>query len=92
MSFLREDLEDHLGRNHLSRDNQIGFTAGGRTEYGHYLLQHMVEQAWKGEKAVKMVVIALDFSKAFDSVDRKKMVETMVRYKVNPHVINLVVI
>ena len=37
-----------------------------------------------------MVVMALDFRKAFDIVDRKGLVETMVRFKINPLIINLI--
>ena len=37
-----------------------------------------------------MVVVALDFSKAFDSIDRKKILETMIDLKINPYVINLI--
>ena len=90
LTFLRGDIEEHIKRNHLERNNQIGFTGGGRLEYGHFLLQHMVEEAWRKKGRVKMVVMALDFSKAFDSVDRKKLVETMISYKINPLVINLI--
>ena len=50
----------------------------------------MVDEAWEKKGRVKMVVMALDYSKAFDSVDRRRLVETMVTYKINPLVINLI--
>ena len=50
MSFIRDEIEKHLVRNKLVRENQIGFTKGGRTEYNHFILQHTVEQVYKEEK------------------------------------------
>ena len=35
-----------------------------------------------------MIVISIDFSKAYDSIDRKKMIETMIKYKINPNIID----
>ena len=37
-----------------------------------------------------MFVIALDFKKAFDSVDRIKLIETLIEYKINPTVVDLI--
>ena len=37
-----------------------------------------------------MVLIALDFKKAFDSVNRKGLIKTMIKYRINPEVIDLV--
>ena len=73
MAFIREKIEEHLIRNNMVRDNQIGFTGGGRLEFNHLILQYMVDNVIKKEKENgKLFVIALDFKKAYDSVDRKK--------------------
>ena len=97
MSFTRDEIEKRLVRNKLVRENQIGFTKGGRTEYNHFILQHIVEQVYKEEKkkgkrnrGKKLVLIALDFKKAFDSVNRKGLIKTMIKYRINPEVIDLV--
>ena len=91
MGFIKNEIEEHLKKNHLGRENQIGCTKGGRLEYGHFILQHLVEEVWDREwSKTKMVVVALDFSKAFDSIDRKKLLETMIELKINPYVINLI--
>ena len=37
-----------------------------------------------------LVMVALDFKKAFDSVERKGMVETMMKYKMDPKVIDII--
>ena len=33
----------------------------------------------------------IDFSKAYDSIDRKKMIETMIEYNVNIRIIEMIV-
>ena len=37
-----------------------------------------------------MFVIALDFKKAFDSVNRVKLIETLIEYRVHPKIIDLI--
>ena len=91
MRFIKNKIEEHLRKNHLGRENQIGCTKGGRLEYAHFILQHLIEEVWDREwSKTKIVVVALDFSKAFDSIDRKKLLETMIELKINPYVINLI--
>ena len=88
MSFIRKDVEKHLVRNGVIKWNQVGFTEGGRAEYNHFTLQYMIEVAWR--KKEQLIVMALDFKKAFDSIDRKKLIEVMIEYRINPYVIELV--
>ena len=91
MAFIREKIEEHLIRNNLVRDNQIGFTGGGRLEFNHLILQYMVDNVIRKEKENgKLFVIALDFKKAYDSVDRKKLIETLIKYKIIPKIIDMI--
>ena len=32
-----------------------------------------------------------DFKKAYDSIHRGKLIEVLIKFKVNPHIINLIV-
>ena len=92
MSFVRGEIEEHLRRNGIGRDNQIGFMEGGRIEYAHFLLQYMVEDSLREKKGKRgLVVMALDYSKAYDSIERKGLVETMIKYKLNPFIIDVIV-
>ena len=43
-------MENHILQNGMGKDNQIGFTTGGRTEYNHFILQYLVERAHKKEE------------------------------------------
>ena len=114
MSFIRDEIERHLKINGLGRENQIGFTRGGRLVFNHFILQYIVdrvvgpedkevkkeqaamnkgikkEKKTKKKKENKVILIALDFKKAFDSVNRKGLIETMIKYKINPYVIDLI--
>ena len=90
MAYIRDRIEDHLRRNNLIRDNQTGFTGGGRIEYNHMMLQYIVDKAVEDRGKGMVVMVALDFKKAFDSVDRKRMVETMIKYRVDPKVIDII--
>ena len=44
------------------------------------------------KKAHKMLIVtALDFRKAYDSIDRGKLIETLVKFRIHPAIIELVV-
>ncbi|CAL4226090.1 unnamed protein product, partial [Meganyctiphanes norvegica] len=49
MTHIREQIEKHLRINNLVRDNQVGFTEGGRIEFNHFMLQFAVEGVLKGK-------------------------------------------
>ena len=88
MSFLRKELEKHLEINGVIKENQTGFSEGGRPEHNHFILQYIVEKAQ--QKKEKLIVIALDFKKAFDSIDRRKLIEALIEYRINPYIIDLI--
>ena len=87
MSNIGEEMEEHIEKNKLTKGNQVGFTGGGRTEYNHFVLQYLVDKAIR--KKEQLIVITLDFKKAFDSIDRRKLIETLQEYMINPHIIKL---
>ena len=45
MSFIRREVEYHLEINDMTKDNQVGFTEGGRGEYNHFILQYIIDKA-----------------------------------------------
>ena len=74
------------------KDNQIGFTRGGRLEYNLFILQYLVDRTFSIRRKYydKLIVIALDFKKAYDSIDRGRLLEALVRYRIDPRIIDLV--
>ena len=90
--FLRDEMEEFLVRNGWVKDCQIGFTKGGRMEYNLFIMQYMVDRIMESRRAChkRLILVALDFRKAYDSIDRGKLIETLVKYKINPLIINMV--
>ena len=88
MSIIKEEIEQHLVENHLTKENQTGFTKGGRIEDNLFTLQFLARNAAKRKKV--LVVTSIDYSKAYDSIDRRKMIETMIEYKIHPYIIDTV--
>ena len=84
--------EEHLIRNNLVLDNQIGFKKGGRIEYNNVMLQFVVEKTSRSGAKYhsKLIVVALDFKKAYDSIDRRKLIEVLIKYKINPYMIDII--
>ena len=88
MTNVNREFENHLLRNDLVKDNQIGFTRAGRLEYNHFIIQYLVEKAFINKN--RLILIAIDFKKAFDSIDRAKLIETLIKYKIHPHIIDTI--
>merc|ERR1711913_60700 len=67
MSYIREKIEEHLRLNKLIKDNQIGFTGGGRIEYNHMILQYIVKKTKKGrEEKIYQDGKLMELEKALD--------------------------
>ena len=89
--FLREKIEEHLKIWSHTFENQYGFTQGGRVEHCMYTLAYVSNRKFKSnKKRHKTLYFAMvDFKKAYDSVDRKKLIEVLIKYKVNPKIIKI---
>ena len=88
MSILKEYLEQYLLRTEGIIETQAGFTRGGRIEDNLLILQYCVEDCYKTKKP--LIVVSIDYSKAFDSIDRAKMIEVLMKYRVHPRMIDSV--
>ena len=69
-------------------ETQAGFSKGNRMEDNLFILQYCVEESYSRNKA--LIVIAIDFTKAFDSIKREKMIEVMKKYKIHWQIIDAV--
>lgn len=88
MTLLKTRIENHLTRNNLVKESQTGFTKGGRKEDNLFILQHLVEEAHKNKE--KLIITAIDYSKAYDSIDREEMIKALIDYKLHPGIIDRV--
>ncbi|CAL4088951.1 unnamed protein product [Meganyctiphanes norvegica] len=91
MSIIKDEIENHLKINHLIKENQMGFTKGGRKEDNIFILQYLVEKAFTSKEKKTLVLITVDYSKAYDSIDREKMIEALIEYKIHPHIIDNII-
>ena len=74
--------------NELMNVLQAGFTKKRRITDNLYILKHCIENSFK--KIQQLFVIAVDFQKAFDSIKRGKLIETMIALKIDSKVIEII--
>ena len=92
-SIMREKIEEHLKERRVKYENQYGFTKKGRPDHCLYTLDYIATRTYRKKyRKVKPLFYAfIDFRKAYDSINRERLVEVLIKYKINPHIINLIV-
>ena len=92
-NFYREKIEEHLEECRYGYENQYGFTKGGKIENCLFTLNYIANMTFESKKREhkKLYFTFIDFKKAYDSVNRGKLIEVLIRYKVNPKIIDLIV-
>ena len=73
-TFVREKIEIHLETWGVRFEEQYGFTEGGRIEQCLFTVNYVTNRTYESKKKKhKYPFFAfIDFSKAYDSIDRKK--------------------
>ena len=92
-NFYREKIEEHLEECRYRYENQYGFTKGGKIENCLFTLNYIENMTFESKKMEhkKLYFTFIDLKKAYDSVNRGKLIEVLIRYKVNPKIIDLIV-
>ena len=88
MAVIRNEIEKHLEINGEMLVEQSGFTKNARIEDNITILKYLIQDARKRKK--ELVITGVDFAKAFDSIKREKILETLKYYKIDPRVIDAV--
>ena len=90
---MREKIEEHLKEINVEFENQYGFTKGGRPEHCLYIIDYVVNRAFKGNNRKKRTLYFafIDFKKAYDSINREKLIEVLIRFKINPYIIDMII-
>ena len=88
MGIVKNKLYEHLKVNNCILDLQSGFTQNRRIEDNLLVLRYCVSESRASKKP--LFLVAIDFAKAFDSIDRCKIVEILMKYKCNPSIIELI--
>ena len=91
--FLREKIEIHLETWAYTFEIQYGFTKGGKGELCLYTLSYIANRTYESQrrKHKTLYFAMVDFKKAYDSVNRWKLIEVMRKYKVNTNIIEIIV-
>jgi len=88
MGMVKEKLVEQKMSDWRVGDLQCGFTEGRRKEENLFVLKECVNECYRLKK--ELVVVAIDFCKAFDSVARRMLIEALKYYKCDPKVIDVV--
>ena len=67
-------------------ENQYGFSPGGRIEHCLFVLDYIANMTFESSRNKSLFFAFIDFKKAYDSINRKKLIEVMVRFKINPQI------
>ena len=87
MALLKNEIEEHIKENNEAMEEQAGFTGGGRVDDNLLLLQYCVDDSYRRRKP--LVVVSIDFKKAYDSIKREEMIQVMKEYRIHPEVIDI---
>merc|ERR1712121_458619 len=92
-TILRQKIEEFLESSGVKFENQFGFTEGGRVEHCMFTLDYIVNMTFekRGRYGKSLYFAFIDFKKAYDSFDRRKLIEVLIGYKINPKIIDLIV-
>jgi len=87
--FLREKLEIYLKRWSYNYEKHGEFSKGGKVDHCLFTLQYIANKTFDStrKKHKKLFFVMEDFKKAYVSVDRKSLIEILIKYKINPRII-----
>ena len=88
MGVCKNAIVKHMESNCNLEDVQAGFTKDRRLEDNLFLLQYCIGES--KSKCKPLIIASVDFSKAFDSVSREKLIRAMMLYKVDESVIDVI--
>ena len=91
MYHIKEKDRRIPGKNEIKYDNQFGFTSEGRVEHCHFILDYIANKVYDGPRKKYLYFAFIDFKKAYDSINRKRLIEVLVKFKINPSIIELIV-
>ena len=86
MAIVKNKIEQHIEDISEMDNLQAGFTKERRIEDNLFILNYCVNYSYRYNK--QLIVTAIDFSKAFDSIDRKSLIEALKKFKIHSDIIN----
>ena len=89
MGILRTKIEEHIERNNRTKEQQFGFTKNRRPTDSICTLTYAIYNSKKYK--YNLIITAIDFKKAFDSINRNQLLTTMKKHKIHPKAIDLII-
>ena len=74
-------IEEFFKENNIVYENQYGFTEGGRIEHCLFILDYIANMTYesKNNKNKSLFYAFIDFKKAYDSINRRKLIEVLIK-------------
>ena len=79
MAIVKDKIETHIKNTNQVIDTQSGFIQGSRLEDNLFVLKYCITNSYKEKKP--LIITAIDFKKAFDSIKREKLIEALMHFK-----------
>ena len=89
MGIIKTKIEDHMREIKQQSELQAGFTGKRRITDNLFILQYCIHESFN--KKNPLFLISIDFAKAFDSISRNKLIEVLMKYKIHPYIIDIIV-
>lgn len=87
--ILEEKLKQELERKEILQETQAGFRAGRRTMDNLYILNRTVDKELE-KKGGKVYAFFIDLRAAFDTINRKKLIEVMKKNGITEQLVKAV--
>ena len=88
MTIQGRKIDQHILETNEQIETQAGFTTGGQIEDNLFVLQYCIEKSYRMKK--ELIVTCIDYSKAFDSIKRDKIIEALMHYRIHPKIIDTI--
>ena len=88
VGILKSKVEHHIRQIQQESEVQAGFTRNRRIADNLYVLDYCIKESFKMKRA--LYVIAIDFSKAFDSIKRDTLIQVLKKYRIHPKIIDII--
>ena len=88
MGILKKIIEKHIKTNDSVNEMQMGSTKDRRAVDNLFLLDYCINKTYESKS--KLFAISIDYSKAFDSIDRVKMISVLKDFKVHENIIEII--
>ena len=60
-------------------------------EHCLFTLDYITNMTFESSRHKSLYFAFIDFKKAYDSIDRRRLIEVLIKFKINPQIIDLIV-